>query len=403
MIRAHKIRLNPTTEQEIYFKQAVGISRFAFNWGLARWKEQKSNGVGRYGPAMIKAEFNALKGDQFPWSMNVTKNAVEDGFRRLGNALDNYFKSKDGKRAGERMGFPKFKSKKRSKQSFTLDYERFKVDDHQLFIQKLSSPVNMSECLRFDGNPKWATISCVADKWYVSIMVEMEQPERTDIQGSVGVDVGVKTLVTLSDGTEFENQKLLRSEITHYRRLSRRLSRRRQGSNRWWAAKKSLARFHERIANRRMDIIHKMTTEITRMYGLVAVEDLNVKGMSRNHKLALSIADAAMGETLRQLGYKSQQLIKVGRFYASSKICSECGHVNHNLTLSDRQWACIGCGALHDRDWNAAKNILQEGLRTFGSGYVEGMGRGQHVRPVFQAKLEEASTSIGAHLCALER
>ncbi|MCL0089521.1 transposase [Dehalococcoidia bacterium] len=403
MIRAHKIRLNPTTEQEIYFKQAVGISRFVFNWGLARWKEQKANGVGRYGPAMIKAEFNALKRDQFPWTTNVTKNAVEDGFRRLGNALDNYFKSKDGKRAGERIGFPKFKSKKRSKQSFTLDYERFKVDGHQLFIQKLSSPVNMSEHLRFDDNPKWATISRVADKWYVSIVVEMEQPERTDVQGSVGVDVGVKMLVTLSDGTEFENQKLLRSEITRYRRLSRRLSRRRQGSNRWWTARKSLARFHERIANRRMDIIHKMTAEITRNYGLVVVEDLNIKDMSRNRKLALSIADAAVGEILRQLDYKSRQLIRVGRFYASSKICSECGHVNHSLMLSDRQWACIGCGALHNRDWNAAKNILQEGLRTFGSGYVEGMGRGQLVRPVFQAKLEEASTSTGAHFCALER
>ncbi|MCL0064039.1 transposase [Dehalococcoidia bacterium] len=365
MIRAHKIRLNPTTEQEIYFKQAVGISHFAFNWGLARWKEQKANGVAQYGPAMLKAEFNALKRDQFPWTMNITKNAVEDGFRRLGNALDNYFK--------------------------------------RLFIQKLNSPINMSECLRFDGNPKWATISCVADKWYVSIMVEMEQPERTDIQGSVGVDVGVKTLVTLSDGTEFENQKLLRSEITHYRRLSRRLSRRRQGSNRWWTARKSLTCFHERIANRRMDIIHKMTAEITRNYGLVVVEDLNVKDMSRNHKLALSIADAAVGEILRQLDYKSRQLIRVGRFYASSKICSECGHVNHSLMLSDRQWACIGCGALHNRDWNAAKNILQEGLRTFGSGYVEGMGRGQLVRPVFRAKLEEASTSTGAHFCALER
>ncbi|MCL0050814.1 transposase, partial [Dehalococcoidia bacterium] len=224
---------------------------------------------------MLKAEFNALKRDQFPWTMNVTKNAVEDGFRRLGNALDNYFKSKE--RVGGRVGFPKFKSKKRSKQSFTLDYERFKVDGHWLFIQKLNNPVNMAECLRFNGNPKWATISCVAGKWYASITVEVEQPERTDIQGSVGVDVGVKTLVTLSDGTEFENQELLRSEITHYKRLSRRLSRRQQGSNRWWAAKKSLARFHERIANRRRDIIHKMTTEITRNYGLVVVENLNVK------------------------------------------------------------------------------------------------------------------------------
>jgi putative transposase len=124
-----------------------------------------------------------------------------------------------------------------------------------------------------------------------------------------------------------------------------------------------LARFHQRVANRRLDAIHKMTTQIARTYATVVVEDLNVKGMSRNRRLALSIADAAMGEVLRQLTYKAQRMVKVGRFYASSKTCSDCGCVNQELKLSDRQWVCAGCGVLHERDWNASKNILQEGLR----------------------------------------
>jgi len=170
-------------------------------------------------------------------------------------------------------------------------------------------------------------------------------------------------LATLSDGYEFENQKLLRSELTHLKRLSRRLSRRKAGSNRWWAAKQRLARFHERVAHRRADILHKLTTRIARTYKLVAVEDLNIRGMSHNRRLALSVADAGMGEVLRQLAYKASRLVKVGRWYASSKTCSGCGHVNQELTLSDRQWVCAGCGVRQERDWNAAINILQEGLR----------------------------------------
>lgn len=252
-----------------------------------------------------------------------------------------------------------FKSKK-GKQSVTLDYERFKIDGHWLHISKLDTPINMAELVRFQGKIKWATISCDAGCWYVSFSVEFEQADTVDPpQAAVGVDLGVKTLATLSDGTEFENQKLLRSELAHYNRLSRR----KEGSNRWRRAKLQLARFHQRVANRRLDVIHKMTTQIACTYALVVVEDLNVKGMSRNRKLALPIADAGMGKVLRQLAYKAARLVKVGRFYASSKTCSDCWYVNHDLKLSDRRWVCAGCGVLHERDWNAGKNILQEGLR----------------------------------------
>jgi putative transposase len=363
MIRAHKTRLNPTPEQEIYLKKACGTARFTFNWGLARWKEAKAQGVEKYGAMALKKEFNAIKREQFPWTLEVTKNAVEDGFRRLSAAMHNYYDSKGGKRKGEAVDFPNFKSK-RGQQSVTLDYERFKVDGHWLSIQKLPTPINMAEQVRLAGKMKWATISCDADRWYVSFSVEFEQQATSDArQAVVGIDLGVKTLATLSDGTEFENQKLLRSELAHGKRLARRLSRRQEGSNRWRRAKLQLARFHQQIANRRLDAIHKLTTQITRTYAMVVVEDLNVKGMGRNRRLALSMADAALGEVLRQLAYKAQRLVKVGRFYASSKTCSDCGHVNRELKLSDRKWVCASCGVLHERDWNASKNILHEGLR----------------------------------------
>jgi putative transposase len=366
MMRAHKTRLNPTPEQEVYLKKACGTARFAFNWGLARWKEAKEQGVEKCGPMTLKKEFNALKREQFPWTLEVTKNAVEDGFRRLRAALRNYYDSKKGERAGEAVGFPHFKSK-RGKQSVTLDYERFKVDGHWLRIQKLATPINMAEQLRFAGKLKWATVAYEAGRWYVSFTVEMEQKatvEPPQAAGrAVGVDLGVKALATLSDGAEFENQRLLRSELVHYRRLSRRLSRRQEGSTRWRRANMQLARFHQRIANRRLDAIHKMTTQIASSYSTVVVEDLNLKGMGRNRKLALSIADAGMGEVLRQLAYKARRLVKVSRFYASSKTCSDCGYVNRELTLSDRRWVCAACGVPHERDWNASKNILHEGLR----------------------------------------
>lgn len=368
MIRAHKIRLNPTPEQETYLKQACGTSRFAFNWGLARWKEAKEQGIAQHGPMAIKKDFNAIKRVEFPWVLDVTKNAVEDGFRRLERGLSNYFDSKNGKRNGERVGFPRFKSKKRSKPTFTLDYERFSTDGHWLTVSKLKTPINMAEPLRFEGKIKWGTISCIAGKWYISISVEIEPPPPIDHPVKlVGVDLGIKTLATLSDGRRFENQKLLRSELNKLKRLNRTLARRQPGSNRWHRAKRELTRFHERIANRRLDVIHKMTTDIARTYRIVGMEDLNVKGMGKNRKLALSIADASFGEIVRQQTYKSSAtgglVVKVGRFFASSKTCSACGCVNATLTLSDRTWQCVGCGSTHNRDWNASKNIEQEAFR----------------------------------------
>ena len=367
MIRAHKIRLNPTTEQEAYFRKAAGTKRFVYNWALERWKWAKSQGIATYGMMAAKRDFNAIKGEEFPWVYDVAKDVAEGAFQDLGIALKNYFDSKSGKRKGDKAGFPKRKTKKRSKMSFRLNNDKFKVDGNTIYIPKLGA-VNMAEPLRFQGKIMGAVVSKVGDWWFVSIQVDVERPNPIEFKReSVGVDVGIKTLATLSDGSEFENQKPLRSQIGKLRKLNRSLSRRQEGSNRWWRAKRKLERFHYRIACKRADVQHKASHDIASTYAFIGLEDLHVKGMVRNRRLSLAISDVGLGEFIRQIAYKSDwyggTTVKVGRFYASSKTCSDCGCVNGKLLLSDRKWTCMGCGTIHDRDWNAAINIEQEALR----------------------------------------
>ncbi len=366
MIKAHKIRLNPTPEQETYLRKACGVSRFVYNWGLAEWKRQyeagqKPNALG------LKKQFNAIKGEQFPFVGEVLRDAANDGFVKLGKAFTNFFASVTGERKGAKMGYPKFKSRKRSKMTFGIANDKFYVDGHNLYVPRLGM-VNMAEQLRFTGKIMAGVVSCVAGKWYVSITVEMQQSEPVRFEKeSVGIDLGLKTLATLSDGVEFENQKLLRSELKRLRAFSRGLSRKQQGSNRWWKQQRKVATFHQKIANRRLDALHKMTTKIAKTYRIVGMEDLNTKGLLRNRRLALSLADVAFGEIGRQLQYKKQWfggiLQRVGRFYASSKTCNDCGHINHELKLSDRTWVCAGCGSIKNRDWNASRNIEDEALK----------------------------------------
>ena len=182
-------------------------------------------------------------------------------------------------------------------------------------------------------------------------------------QDTVGVDLGVKTLATLSDGREYENQVLLRRELRQVKRLSRKMSRRHTGSHRWYRARQELDAIHTRIANRRADILHKMTTEIAQQHETVVLEDLNVAGMIKNHHLALALSDAAFGEIRRQLTYKARRVVLVDRFFPSSKLCEVCGTVHAGLTLADRTFICPVCGHTEPRDLHAARNLRAEGSR----------------------------------------
>jgi len=332
MQRAHKIRLNPTPEQESYLKQACGIARFTYNYGLRQYKSALNDHRLPQSVTDINTAFNAIKGEHFPWVYEVTKCAAETGFRNLQTALTNFWKSKKGQRKGKRMGFPRYKSKKRGYGSFTLDNARFSVDAHWLRIQKLDTPINMTETVRFTGAIGSATISYKAGWWWISILVDIPHEPPTHLGHPIGVDVGVKELAVDSDGQRYENQAPLRKAIGKVKRLQRCVSRRVKGSARRRKAVRKLARAHYRVASVRNDRAHKLTTELTRKGSVIGIETLNVSGMLSNHKLALSLSDASLSEIHRQLRYKAEwygaEVVAVGRFYPSTQIHHGCGEKN---------------------------------------------------------------------------
>jgi transposase len=367
MIKAHKIRLHPTPEQEIYFAKAAGTARFCFNWARAEWERQYEAGE-KPSALGLRTQFHAIRKDQFPWTYDVTKCVIEGAFMDVGAAFQNFF---EGRKAGRKTGYPRFKSKKRSKQSFYLSNDKFTVGDHWTLVPKLGR-VNMAESLRFSGKILSARISRTASWWFISITVEMPDETPMNTQPPTGVDAGLNRLATLSDGRKYENQRPLAHQLTKLRRLNKELARRTKGGKNWLKTKDKLARAHYEIACLRLDWLHKLTTEIAATSGFVGIEDLHVKGLIRNRCLSRSFSDAAVGKLLDLLESKVKSrggiLIKVARFFPSSQLCHCCGARKTDLTLEDRIFVCPNaeCGSVGDRDENAALNIILEALRLFG-------------------------------------
>lgn len=359
MIIAHKIALDPNNVQATYFARAAGTARFAYNWALAEWKRQYEawkldNSLPKPSQAALRRQLNAIKREQFPWMLEVTKNAPQMAIIQLGDAFKNFF-------AG-RSRYPQFR-KKGVHDRFTLTNDQFSIDGSRIRIPNLGW-VRMCEPLRFTGKIMSATVSRVADCWFVSITVDTQNDlplPKAENQGAVGVDLGVSALATLSTGETITGPKPHKALLNRLRRLSRSLSRKQKGSANRKKAKAKLARLHARIANIRSDALHQLTTNLTRRFHTIGIEDLNVRGMMKNRHLARSIADMGFFEFRRQLEYKSLrrggQVVVAERFFASSKTCSACGHRLDALPLSVREWACPACGVIHDRDVNAATNL----------------------------------------------
>lgn len=359
MLLAHKIRLTPNNAQATYFAKAAGTARFAYNWALARWQElyQASlNNPAQPKPneATLRRQLNAVKRKQFPWMLEVTKNAPQMAIIQLGQAFENFF--------AHRASFPVFR-RKGVNDRFTLTNDQFRIEDKRIWIPKLGW-VRMCETLRFAGRVVSATVSRVSSHWYASITVDVPNGPPlppAENQGVVGVDLGVTTLATLSNGEAFIGPKALRSSLKKLRRLGRALSRKVKGSRNRVKAKLKLASLHARIANLRRDSLHQLTTSITRRFHTISIEDLNVKGMLGNRRLARAIADMGFHELRRQLEYKAAwrggRVVVAGRWYPSSKLCSCCSYRLETLELGVRQWRCPGCSTLHDRDVNAAINL----------------------------------------------
>ncbi len=364
MIVAHKIALDPNNVQATYFTRAAGTARFAYNWALAEWQRQyeawrADNSLPKPSEAALRRKLNAIKRERFPWMLEVTKTAPQIAIIQLGEAFRNFF-------AG-RAKYPKFR-KKGVHDRFTLTNDKFRIDGSRIRIPKLGW-VRMRESLRFTGKIMSATVSRVADRWFVSITVDTEDPPRrqAENQGAVGVDLGVAALATLSTGEIIQGPRPHKALLERLRRFSRSLSRKQKGSANRAKAKVRLARLHARIANIRQDALHKLTSNLTRRFDVICIEDLNVRGMMANKKLARHIADIGMYEVKRQLQYKAAlygaKIIVADRWFPSSKICSECGAIAEKMPLAVREWTC-DCGAHHARDINAAKNLLKYGLAT---------------------------------------
>ena len=352
LMLAHQIRLTPNGAQAEYFRKACGISRFAWNWGLAEWKRRYQAGE-RVDGLTLKKDFNALKPMDFPWVYEVTKYASQQPFLHLQAAFRRFFDQK--------ARYPRFK-RKGVHDSFYVGGDQIQVSGKRIRIPRLGW-VRMREELRFRGRVVSATVRPIADRWFVSVQVELDgAPVPCESQAGIGVDLGVNRLATLSNGEKFDGPKPLRKELRKLRRLSRRLSRKRKGSNNRDKARMRLARLHHRIRCIRQDALHKLTSYLTESFAVIAIEDLNVKGMLRNRCLARAIADMGFHEFRRQLDYKARMrgnhVEIVDRWFASSKACSKCGRVKENLTLGERSFACEGCGFQGDRDLNAAMNLL---------------------------------------------
>ena len=362
MYLAHQIRLDPNNVQATYLGRAAGTARFAYNWALAEWKRQYEASktdptVDKPNEAALRRQLNAIKHKQFPWMLEVTKNAPQMAIMQLGQAFKNFFKGL--------ARYPTFRRKGRDDR-FTLTNDQFWVEQKRIHIPHLGW-LRMRESLRYSGRIVSASIKRVADRWYVSITVDIAADTSrpflspAENQGAVGVDLGVTALATLSTGERFPGPKALGTLLDSVRRVARNLSRKVKGSRNYAKAKRELARLHARIADLRRNGLHQLSAYLTRCFHTIGIEDLNVKGMLRNHCLARAISDMGFRELRRQLEYKAAwrgaQLVVVDRWYPSSKTCSCCGRRLDALELAVREWCCPGCGALHNRDVNAAINL----------------------------------------------
>ena len=391
---AHKIELVPNNRQKTYFRKAFGVSRLAYNWGIAEWQRRYKEGE-KCSYVEINNAFNAIKGDQYPFVYEVTKYACSQAIRNVATAYKNFFENLNkGK-----VSYPQFKRKKDNQGSFyfaevklsdtNTNSKVFKKMTHNenLKRQYLKVPnlgcVKMMQRIRFDGKINSVVISQEGNRYFASFSMTITEDEykRTHPhvkeirkEESVGVDVGIKSALVLSDGIAIESPKPLKQNLRKIKRLSRQLSKRthartkqerlegKKKSNNYRKLSVKLSNAQRRVANIRRDFTQKVTTILTTHYGQIALENLNVKGMVRNHRLAQAVSDVALGELSRQIEYKSVNngvtVKRADRFYPSSKTCSICGNVKHDLTLKDRTYRCDKCGAVIDRDYNASLNLL---------------------------------------------
>ena len=367
MLRAYKYRIYPTDEQKVLFAKTFGCCRFVYNWALnlkiTAYKERKETLGNVYLTNLMKSELKVAH----EWLSEVNSQSLQSSLRNLDTAYTNFFRNTKA------VGFPRFKSRK-DKQSFLCPQHcRVDFEKGTITIPKAKDiPAVLHR--KFKGMVKTVTISMTpSGRYFASVLVDTSmqgmKPSEPMRDTTVGIDLGIKSLAVCSDGRTFANPKNLQRSLDLLKLLQKRLSRKQKGSSNRNKARICVARLQEHIANSRKDNLHKITHALTHdsQVRTICMENLNVKGMQRNHHLAQAVGDASFGTFLTLLEYKCRwygvNLIKIDRFAPSSKTCGKCGYVYKGLKLSERSWTCPECGTHHDRDFNAACNIKEFGLK----------------------------------------
>ena len=363
--RAYKYRLYPNEEQKVLIAKHLGSCRFIYNYALAKKVKAYQVDGTNLSRFDIQADLpNMKKSEEYCWLKEVNSLSLQASLANLDSAYTKFFR--------EHKGFPRFKSKKDSKQSFSIPQNtRVDFENGRIFIPKFKGGIKTKFHRTFEGIVKSSTISRTATgKYFISILVEVNEPDvpmkPICENKAVGIDLGIKTFAVLSDGTEIPNPKHLKQSLDKVKKLQRSLSHKNKGSKNRDKARRKLALAHEQVTNRRNDFLHKVTSYLVNNYDTICLEDLNVKGMVKNHHLAQALEDIAIGTFNTLLEYKAKErgvnILRIGRFAPSSKMCT-CGYINHNLTLAMREWVCPECGKVHDRDFLAANNIKRFAFR----------------------------------------
>ena len=365
--RTYKFRIYPSKEQQAILARYFGSVRFVYNHFLAERKQQyeeTQHSDDYYKQAKSLTELK--KQEEYSWLKEINSQTLQHALRHLETAYVNFFRGT--------AKFPNFKSKK-NKNSFSVP-QNCSLSSGRIYIPKFKEGIRIKEHRKVKGIVKSMTISLTpTGKYYVSILTEELYEAIQKTNESVGIDLGLKDFVITSEGKKYKNHRYIKQCEKELAMAQKHLSRKQHGSNSYEKQRRKVAKIHEKISSCRLDMQHKVSTDLVRKYDIICLEDLNIKGTVKNHRLAKAINDASWGQFVSMLTYKAElndkQVIKIDRWYPSSKTCHNCGWVNEGLKLSDRQWVCPHCGEIIDRDVNTAKNILSEGIRKISVGHTD--------------------------------